>query len=218
MQELFVKIGGITSVEDAVLAVRCKADAIDLVFTKDNERTVTTAGALEIITRLPEHISKVGVFLGDDLPYVREIIGEVPLSAVQLHGSYGPDDLVDFEASVIKAFEVGKDFDVEILRSYIVDAFLLNASHPGAHGKKGRVFEWNAAVRAKEYGKLILAGGLTPENVEGAVRFVRPYGVSVCSGVERWPGSKDPDKVREFIARAKGAVVTEPDEENGWSP
>jgi phosphoribosylanthranilate isomerase len=216
MQELFVKISGITSLDDALHAVRCKADAVGFVFTNDNVRALTTHDARNIIAGLPEHISKVGVFLGDELSYVQEIVGEVPLSAVQLHGSYGPDDLVNFDTSVIKAFDVGEDFDVEVLRNYIVDALLLNASHPRGKGNKGKAFEWNVALRAKEYGKVILAGGLTPENVEGAVRFVRPYGVSVCRGVERWPGSMDPDKVREFIARAKGAVVPEANDEGEW--
>ena len=216
MQELFVKISGVTTLDDALHAVRCKADAVGLVFTGENPRALSARDARTIIAGLPEHISKVGVFLGDDLSFVREIIGAVPLSAVQLHGAYGPDDLVSFDTSVIRAFDVGGDFDVEVLRNYIVDALLLNASHPRGPGGKGNVFEWNVALRAKEYGRVILAGGLTPENVEGAVRFVRPYGVSVCRGVERWPGSMDPDKVRDFIARAKGATIPESGDEGEW--
>lgn len=92
---------------------------------------------------------------------------------------------------------------MEVLRNYIVDAFLLDAHSESKYGGTGRTFDWNIAVRAKGYGRIILSGGLTPENIEDAVRFVQPYGVDVSSGVEREPGKKDPQRVRDFIARAK---------------
>jgi phosphoribosylanthranilate isomerase len=115
---------------------------------------------------------------------------------------------VNYEISVIKAFRVSPDFDVEVMRNYIVDAFLLDAYKGGVFGGTGRTFDWNLALKAKEYGRIILSGGLTPENVEEAVRFVRPYGVDVSSGVEREPGKKDPGKVREFIMRAKSIPLS----------
>jgi phosphoribosylanthranilate isomerase len=212
-QDLFVKICGITNAEDAHHAVRCGADALGFVFFEESPRFISHRRAAEIVRSLPEHISKIGVFVNTDLRFVRDIVKHVNLSAVQLLGNEGPDDLVNFETSVIKVFRVGRNYDVEVMKNYIVDAFLLDAMQEGAFGGTGKTFDWNIAVKAKEYGRIILSGGLTPENVEDAVRFVRPYGVDVSSGVEARPGKKDPAKVRDFIARAKSIPVSYRDDE-----
>lgn len=212
-QDLFVKICGITNLEDAQHAVRCGADAIGFVFFEESPRFISHRRAADIAESLPEHISKIGVFVNSDLKFVRDIVKHVNLSAVQLLGNDGPDDLVNFETSVIKVFRVKKDFDVEVMKNYIVDAFLLDAFQQGSFGGTGKTFDWNLAVKAKEYGRIILSGGLTPENVEDAVRFVRPYGVDVSSGVESAPGKKSPAKVREFIMRAKSVPVSYHDDE-----
>lgn len=203
-QDLFVKICGITNLDDALHAVRCKADAIGFVFYERSERYITPDQALAITARLPDHVSKVGVFVNATQRHVEETVRKVHLSAVQLYGNEGPDDLIGYDANVIKAFRVKPEFDVEVLRNYIVDAFLLDAHAESKYGGTGRTFDWNIAVRAKEYGRIILSGGLTPENIEDAVRFVQPYGVDVSSGVEREPGRKDAKRVQDFIARAKG--------------
>jgi len=212
-QDLFVKICGITNTEDAHHAVRCGADALGFIFFEESPRFISHRRAAEIVRGLPEHISKIGVFVNADLRFVRDIVKHVNLSAVQLLGNEGPDDLVNFDTSVIKVFRVGRDYDVEVMKNYIVDAFLLDAMQEGAFGGTGKTFDWNIAVKAKEYGRIILSGGLTPENVEDAVRFVRPYGVDVSSGVEAKPGKKDPAKVRDFIARAKSIPVSYRDDE-----
>lgn len=212
-QDLFVKICGITSLEDAQHAVQCGADAIGFIFYEESPRFISHRRAADIAKSLPEHISKIGVFVNADRKFVLDIVRHVNLSAVQLLGNDGPDDLVNFETSVIKVFRVGRNFDVEVMRNYIVDAFLLDAFKEGSLGGTGKAFDWNVAVKAKEYGRIILSGGLTPENVEDAVRFVRPYGVDVSSGVEASPGKKDPAKVREFIMRAKSIPVSYHDDE-----
>jgi len=165
------------------------------------------------VRSLPKRTSKIGVFVNADLKFVRDIVKHVNLSAVQLLGNDGPDDLVDFDTSVIKVFRVGREFDVEVMKNYIVDAFLLDALSEGTYGGTGKTFDWNIAIKAKEYGRIILSGGLTPENVEDAVRFVRPYGVDVSSGVEAKPGKKDHGKVRDFISRAKSIPVSYRDDE-----
>ncbi len=211
-QDLFVKICGITNLEDARFAVRCGADAIGFIFHEESPRFISHRRAAEIVQLLPEHVSKIGVFVNADLKFVREIVRHVNLSAVQLLGDEGPDDLVNFETSVIKVFRVRKGFDVEVMKNYIVDAFLLDTYKAGASGGTGKTFDWNVAVKAKEYGRIILSGGLTPDNVEDAVRFVRPYGVDVSSGVEARPGKKDPAKIRDFIARAKSIPVSYQDD------
>jgi phosphoribosylanthranilate isomerase len=207
-QDLFVKICGITNLEDAQHAVRCGADAVGFIFYEGSPRFISHAKAAEIVQRLPDHVSKIGVFVNADRKFIHDIIRHVSLSAVQLYGNEGPDDLVNYEISVIKAFRVAPDFDVEVMRNYIIDAFLLDAYKGGAFGGTGKTFDWNLALKAKEYGRIILSGGLTPENVEEAVRFVRPYGVDVSSGVEREPGKKDTGKVRDFIMRAKSIPLS----------
>lgn len=212
-QDLFVKICGITNLEDAQHAVRCGADAVGFIFFEQSPRFVSHRKAAEIARTLPEHISKIGVFVNADGKFVRDIVHHVNLSAVQLLGNEGADDLVSLETSVIKVFRVGEDFDVEVMKNYIVDAFLLDAMKDGSYGGTGKTFDWNIALKAKEYGRIILSGGLTPANVEDAVRFVRPYGVDVSSGVEARPGKKDPEKVRDFIARAKSIPVSYRDDE-----
>ncbi len=207
-QDLFVKICGITNLEDALHAVRCKADALGFIFYEESDRFIAPDRAKEIVARMPRHVSKVGVFVDADQKYIRTITKHVKLSAVQLSDNQGADDLIGYETSVIKVFRVKPDFDVEVMRNYIVDAFLLDTHSETKAGGTGRTFDWNIAIRAKEFGKIILSGGLTPENIAGAVQFVQPYGVDVSSGVEKEVGKKDPVKVRDFIAKAKGVPLS----------
>ena len=208
MQELFIKICGITNLEDAKFAAECGAHALGFNFYEKSPRFVKPERVQEISSKLPEHISKIGVFVNADRKYIHDIITAAKLSAVQLLGSEGPDDLVDYEVSAIKVFRVGKDFDVEVMRNYLVDAFLLDTHREGIYGGTGQTFDWNIAVKGKEFGRIILSGGLTPDNIEAAVRFVQPYGVDVCSGVEASAGKKDQNKVRDFIARAKSVQLS----------
>ena len=207
-QDLFVKICGITNIDDALYAVRCKADALGFIFYEPSDRYITPERAEEIVARVPDFVSKVGVFVDADLDYIHEVMKTVKLSAVQLYGDEGADDLVGFETSVIKVFRVKPDFDVDVMRNYVVDAFILDTHSEAKMGGTGRSFDWNIALRAKEFGKIILSGGLNPENIAAAVRFVQPYGVDVSSGVELDIGRKDPEKVRDFIARAKGVQLS----------
>ncbi len=206
-QDLFVKICGITNLEDAQHAVYCKADAVGFIFYESSDRYIPPQEAAVIVSRLPDHVSKVGVFVEADERYVHEVATKVQLSAVQLYGNEGADDLIGYETSVIKVFRIKPDFDVEVMQNYVVDAFLLDTHSETRYGGTGRTFDWNIAVKAKEYGRIILSGGLTPDNIEAAVRFVQPYGVDVSSGVESSPGKKDPNKVRDFIAKAKNVPV-----------
>jgi phosphoribosylanthranilate isomerase len=125
---------------------------------------------------------------------------------VQLHGDESPEYCRRFPGlRVIKAFRVGEGFDVKRLAAYRVDAFHLDAYDPNLRGGTGKTFNWDIAVEAKRYGRIILSGGLNPDNVAGAVAKVRPYAVDVGSGVEREPGQKDREKVAAFIRAARGA-------------
>ena len=153
-QDLFVKICGITNLEDAKFAVRCGADAVGFIFHEESPRFISHRRAAEIAKSLPEHISKIGVFVNAERKFVREIITHVNLSAVQLLGNDGPDDLVNYETSVIKVFRVYRDFDVAVMRNYIVDAFLLDTYKEGSvrrNGKGVRLERCHKSQRARAH-------------------------------------------------------------------
>ncbi len=207
-QELFIKICGITNAEDARAAVKAGANALGFNFYQGSERYISPEEASEITSRIPDHVSKVGVFVHEEKRSVMEVARTVPLSAVQLIGSEGPDDLFGYDLSVIKVFRVKEGFDVAVMRNYVVDAFLLDTHRTGMFGGTGETFDWTVARQAREFGRIILSGGLNPENIDAAIRFVRPYGVDVSSGVEARPGKKDHDKLRDFIARARNAHLS----------
>jgi phosphoribosylanthranilate isomerase len=208
LQELFIKICGITNLGDAELACSLGANAIGFIFKNSHERYVHPERAASIISDLPEHISKIGVFENASTQYIQNVLKQVPLSAVQLFGNNGPDDLVDFDVSVIKQFQLTQSFDVEIMRNYLVDAFLLKNQDERVGKHLPRQYHWNVAVKAKDYGRIIISGGLNPNNIEDAIRFVQPYGVDVQAGVEIQSGKKDPYKMRDFIASARSVNLT----------
>jgi phosphoribosylanthranilate isomerase len=204
---LFVKICGITNVEDARAAVEAGADAIGLIFAPGSPRLVEPTAAHEIASAVPAHVKKVGVFVNEAVETVNRLAREVPLDLVQLHGAETPEFTRLVEVPVIKAVRVRGAIDVEHLRAYKASAILLDTYVEGAHGGTGRTFDWDLARPVVRAGlPVLLSGGLTPENVAEAVRRVQPWGVDVSSGVESRPGRKDHDKVRAFIANAKGAI------------
>jgi phosphoribosylanthranilate isomerase len=195
-----VKICGITSVADALVAAEAGADLIGLMFYERSPRHVTFARAAEIAQALPPDISRVGVFVNPDADTVMRAIGECGLSLLQFHGEETPEFCTQFGLMSMKAFRVKDADSLLALPAYETDAYLLDAYSPDAHGGTGAKFNWELAVAAKQYGRpIFLAGGLTPENVAQAVKQVMPFGVDVSSGVESSPGKKDPAKVRAFI-------------------
>jgi phosphoribosylanthranilate isomerase len=208
-QELFIKVCGITNLADAKLASSLGANAIGFNFTLANERYITPENAFSISRQIPDYVSKIGVFENSNHQYVKNILNQVSLSAVQLFGNEGPDDLVGYETSVIKVFELDNLSDVEIMRNYLVDAFLLRNKNSKSIHFHSKQYHWDKAVKAKEYGRVILSTDLNPENVEDAIRFVKPYGIDVCAGVELQPGRKDPAQLRELIARARNIIFIE---------
>jgi phosphoribosylanthranilate isomerase len=115
---------------------------------------------------------------------------------------------VDFDVSVIKQFQLNQSFDIEVMRNYLVDAFLLKDQNEEVGNQLPKKYHWDVAIKAKEYGRVILSGGLNMSNIEDAVRFVQPYGVDVQAGIEIQPGKKDRHKMRDFIACARGVNLT----------
>lgn len=197
-----VKICGITNLEDALAAVDYGADALGFVFYKGSPRYISPETAKEIIRQLPPFITTVGVFVDEPTSNIEDILRSVPLDVVQFHGHEPPEACMLFRR-VIKAIRVKELSDLEPLKRYKVSAFLLDTYTPESLGGTGQIFNWDIAVAAKQFGKIILAGGLNPENIERAIRWVRPYAVDVSSGIEEEKGKKDLKRMKLFIERAK---------------
>jgi phosphoribosylanthranilate isomerase len=207
---MFVKVCGTTSEEDALLAIAMGADAIGFVFAP-SPRQVSVGLVSDIVKRLPREVVTVGVFRDEAPERVVQIVQTAGLRAAQLHGHETPEQaqfVRDRVPLLIQAFPAG-DPAVARAHMYRADAILLDAATPGS----GQVFDW-ALAEGPDGIRLILAGGLTPENVKAAIDQVHPWGVDVVSGVEASPGRKDPVKVRAFIAAAKAAAPDD-DEDDG---
>lgn len=201
-----VKICGNTNLDDTLAAVEAGADAVGFVFYPKSPRVVVTKTAAAIISRLPPFVTPVGVFVNEELGTVRRIMEECGIPLAQLHGDESPQYCAELGRPVIKAVRVRDRRDLERMTAYQVDGFVLDALVEGVPGGTGVTIDWDLAGEAQMLGPIILAGGLTPDNVVAAVRRVRPYGVDVSSGVEKSPGKKDHAKVRAFIANAKSFV------------
>ncbi len=197
-----VKICGITNLDDALAAVEAGADTLGFVFYRGSPRHVSPKAAGRIIAKLPPFVTTVGVFVDEPPEGVGETMRLACPDMAQFHGNE-PPKLCRVGCRSVKAIRVRNLSDLEPLRRYRVSAYLLDAYDPKAPGGTGRAFNWDIAVEAKRFGRIILAGGLTPENVADAVRHVRPYAVDVSSGVEAKKGKKDHEKVRLFVRRAK---------------
>lgn len=204
MSAVRIKICGITRVEDALAAVAAGADALGFVFYAKSPRAVTPAQASAIIAALPPFVTTVGLFVDMPRPELRALLAEVPLDLLQFHGDETPADCAGYGRPYIKALRIkpGDDVAAAISRYPEASGVLLDTFVPGTPGGTGEAFDWSLVPRnaAKP---LILAGGLTPENVGEAVRQVRPYAVDVSGGVEASKGIKDAAKIQTFIQRAR---------------
>jgi phosphoribosylanthranilate isomerase len=202
-----IKICGITTREDAHAAVDAGADALGFIFVPASRRYLSRDAAATIIAGLPPFVIPVGVFANERRKRILETIRRTGIRCLQLHGDEPPEETGGYPVPVIKGFRVGPDFAPASLSSYRTGAYLLDTYVEGTYGGTGKRFDWNLAAAAKMFGRIILSGGLTPENVGEAVRFVQPYAVDVSSGVESAPGTKDPARLEAFIRAARGAGV-----------
>lgn len=203
-----VKICGITSLEDALVAVDAGADALGFVFYDNSPRNIEPEAAARIIAAVPPFVQVVGLFVNADLDFVNATADRCRLDIVQLHGDESPSYCQAVRRRVMKAFRVHGMESLAAMSEYRVSAYLLDAYSPNAYGGTGARFDWDCAIAAKSQGRIVLAGGLDPDNVASAVAKVAPYGVDVSSGVEMSPGRKDPAKVRRFIKEAKANPQT----------
>ena len=201
-KQVKVKVCGMTSLKDALVAVEGGADAVGFIFYKKSPRSVTMKTVREIVLELPPFVDTVGVFVDETAEQINKIADYCNLDIIQLHGDESPTYCKKIRRKVIKAFRIKDMQSVKKLSSFQVSGFLLDTFSENLHGGTGKVFDWNLALPAKKFGPVIMAGGLTPNNVQQAVRQIRPYGVDVCSGVESEPGIKDHKKVRAFLKNA----------------
>ena len=206
-----VKICGITNIEDAESAVKSGADALGFIFFRNSPRYIHKNVAKEIIQGLPPFVSSVGVFVNEEETKIREISESCGLDILQFHGDESPDFCSLFNRRLIKAFRVKEKKDLEIISSYKVSAVLLDTYYKDLYGGGGKAFNWQIVSMARSYysERVILAGGLCPDNVLKAIQIVKPYGVDISSGVESEPGKKDHAKLEEFIRLAKNQDIIE---------
>ena len=195
-----IKICGITNTEDAAAAAELGADAVGFVFAP-SPRQLSPEKAREIIMALPPLVQAVGVFVDEGAEKVASIADFCRLDLLQFHGKESAAYCARFGRRVIKAVRVRNRGGLEGCSEYssVVDALLLDTYVSGRSGGTGLTFDWNLALEAKRYGRIILAGGLNPDNVAAAISAAKPYAVDASSGLEQKPGVKDHEKMARFI-------------------
>ena len=210
---MFVKICGITDVDDGLLAVALGADSLGLNFVSGSVRQIAPARARDILARIPPETMTVGIFRNEAKERVVDIVHTTGLRAAQLHGDESPEEVAwvaQRVPTVIKAVSAGTEQAMHA-GEFPVPIILVDAAVPGS----GEVFDWALADSLPTNKHILLAGGLDPDNVAQAIAAVKPWGVDVASGVEREPGRKDPSALRRFIQNAKAAgALIDGDESN----
>jgi phosphoribosylanthranilate isomerase len=211
---LRIKICGITQLDDARLACDLGADAIGFIFYEKSPRYITMEAAATISEQLPDHVARVGVFVNTPPERILTFIECVTLNAVQFHGDYALSELEQFDPQqVIAVARVSETFcssELEKFRGRAA-AIHLDTHKKGLYGGTGETFDWQAAIEAKAYGRIILAGGLNPDNVRQAAEMVMPYALDVSSGLEAQPGKKDHEKLKHLFQNLK-------EYRYGWKP
>ncbi|HEY7163588.1 MAG TPA: phosphoribosylanthranilate isomerase [Candidatus Binatia bacterium] len=205
-----VKVCGITNLADAEKALELGADALGFNFYPPSSRCIAPETARDILGKLPKSLLNVAVVVNEPKERVEEIFaralvngGAVGLNCVQFHGDESPEYCLNWNVKVIKAFRLKDPDALPKLEKFPVDFYLLDSWSPG-YGGSGEAFPWEW-LESIDPSKLILSGGLNPENVVSAISRIRPFGIDVCSGVERAPGVKDHEKLKRFIDAAKNA-------------
>jgi len=205
-----IKMCGTTRAEDAACAVNLGIDALGFIFAEKSPRCVTPEQAAILIAALPPFVSRVGVFVNESLDTIESVAGTAGLTAIQLHGHESPEFCRELKKrqralSVCKAFSIGKEHELPAIAGYTdtVDAVLLDTYAKGQGGGTGKTFDWGCIEELGIAVPLILAGGLNPENIEKAVRMVRPFAVDINSGVEDAPGIKNHRLLADLVGRVR---------------
>jgi phosphoribosylanthranilate isomerase len=200
--DLFVKICGMTRLPDALHAVEHGASALGFVFWPQSPRQISPERAASIIAALPAGVSTVGVFVNETVDGIRRVAVETGISTIQLHGDEPPGYAAELDWPVVRA-TTAEQIEQASCAWPAGTTFLMDTADPVRRGGTGRTIDWQRAASAAHTWRIILAGGLTPDNVADAVWTVRPFGVDVSSGVEDAPGVKNGDKVARFLASAR---------------
>lgn len=202
-----IKICGITNLDDGLEAIAAGVDALGFVFVPNTPRYITPSQAKLVIKQLPPFITNVGLFVDSEIDEIEDIVNHCKLDAVQLHGNESPEmcSQISLQTKVIKSFHVKKELQVlrNEIENYRVDAYLLDTFIKGKAGGTGQTFDWRIAEGLSQ--RIILAGGLTPDNIGTAIAQLQPYGVDVSSGVEKSPGKKDTNKIYSFVRQIRKA-------------
>lgn len=198
-----VKVCGITNSDDAFRAVELGVDALGFIFYKGSKRFIDPRDAYPIISSLPPFVSTVGVFVNQGPDEIREAVETSGVNTVQLHGDETPEFCAMLPYKLIKAVRVKDTLNTEEVELYPVLAILFDKHTDEMYGGTGTSFDWGVLKGIAISKKVILSGGLTPENVSRAIETVRPYGVDVSTGVEDSPGKKNHMKMRKFIEAVK---------------
>lgn len=201
---LWIKICGVTSVEDACAVAEAGADAIGLNFAPQSPRLLGLELAREIVRAVGSRVEWVGVFVDAQPDFIRHVQDIVGLDWLQLHGSESRADVEGWGARAFKALRIGDAHDVDLALGFPGDRLLVDAKVSGAQGGTGATFDWSLLGPLSQR-RVVLAGGLKPENVAEAVRMVNPFGIDTASGVESVPGKKDHERVREFVRQVRAA-------------
>jgi len=208
-----VKICGLTRGRDVLAAVSCGADAVGFVFAAGSKRVIDPLKARKLALLVPAFVARVGLFLDQDAEQVGSILEQVPLSLLQFHGREDAAYCRQFGLPYIKAVSMNSGHAAEQAEGKFPDAaaLLMDSHEPGGPGGTGRAFDWKriGQIGSQTGRPLILAGGLTPDNVRAAVRLVKPWAVDVSSGVEEAPGIKNAEAMRRFIEQAKSEYPSE---------
>lgn len=207
-----IKVCGMREIAEVAGVVAAGVDAIGLIFVEKSPRCVDRERAREIVASLPPFVDAVGVFVDQDAAQVNEIVRYCGLTKVQLHGAESPAYCTEINCRVIKAFQVKESLAAADLAPYagVVSGFLFDTFHEKIAGGTGQTFDWRLLQKMSPLRPVVLAGGLTPENVGEAIRQARPFAVDLNSGVEFAPGRKNLEKVRAAVAQvaaADGAVL-----------
>lgn len=195
-----VKICGITNLEDALLCAECNADAVGFIFYAKSKRYVSFEKAKEIINQLPPFLMKVGVFVNEEAEIVNESAQKIGLNVVQLHGDESPEYVSKIHLPVIKAFRVYEKFDWSVIDGYKNCGIMLDSYSQSEYGGTGKTFEWSS-IPPTYKNKIILSGGIKIEKLEQIFSELKPAAIDVSSSLEISAGKKDPQKLKEFLAK-----------------
>ena len=208
MTRSWIKICGITRIEDAISAESRGASAVGFVFYPGSRRYIAPETARRISDSLRPETERIGVFVDESRETILTIFEQAGLTAVQLHGSEPPEMIRELAGiQVIKAFSVGAGFTPERLSEYPAYACLLDTFVEGRYGGTGKPFDWIVARECAGFGRIILAGGINPGNAAEALRIARPWGLDVSSGVESSPGKKDEGKMAALFRAVSEELI-----------